>query len=69
MTMTHSHTGGRKKLDVASVALLLVGLACGVLAYWLVAERDANPLVLAPAIVSATIGATHLYKREAPHLD
>lgn len=63
MTMTHSHRSHRR-LDVASLALLLIGLASGVLAYWLIAERGQNALILVPAVVAATLGASHITKRE-----
>lgn len=64
MTMTHSHRSHRR-LDVASLALLLVGLVFGVLSYWLVADHGLNPLVIVPSVVAATIGVTHVSKREA----
>jgi hypothetical protein len=38
----------------------------GALAYWVIAARDANALVVVPSVVAATIGAMHLTKREAP---
>lgn len=56
-----------RRLDVASLALLLVGLAFGVLAYWLITERGMNALILVPAVVAATTGALHITKREARH--
>ncbi|WP_138757671.1 hypothetical protein [Modestobacter altitudinis] len=62
MTTTTSH----RRLDVASLALLLVGLVFGVLAYWLITAHDVTPLVLIPSVVAITIGATHLTQREAP---
>lgn len=62
MTTTTSH----RRLDVASLALLLVGLVFGVLAYWLITVRDVNALVLVPSIVAITTGASHIAKREAP---
>ncbi|GEP32735.1 hypothetical protein NSZ01_05030 [Nocardioides szechwanensis] len=64
MTMTHSHHSHRR-LDVASLALFLVGLAFGTVSYWLVAEHGMNPLVMIPSAVAATIGAFHLVKHEA----
>lgn len=65
MTMTHDHRSYRRRLDTASLLLLLIGLGFGVFAYWLVTDHGLNPLVLAPAVVAATIGATHITKREA----
>jgi Na+/H+-translocating membrane pyrophosphatase len=62
VTTTTSH----RRLDVASLALLLVGLVFGVLAYWLITVRDVNALVLVPSIVAITTGASHIAKREAP---
>lgn len=56
MTMT-SHRSHRR-LDPASLSLMLVGLISGVLSYWLVMDRRFNPLVIVPSIVAATIGAT-----------
>jgi len=55
------------RLDGASVALLVVGLIFGALAYWLIVRDSTSPLILVPAVVAATVGATHLTKREAPH--
>jgi mannose/fructose/N-acetylgalactosamine-specific phosphotransferase system component IID len=45
----------------------LVGLIFGFIAYWLITSEHVNPLVIVPAIVAVTIGATHLIKHEAPH--
>lgn len=64
MTMTHSHCS-RRRLDTASLALLLLGLVFGGLSYWLVAAHGLNALILVPSIVAATTGATHITKREA----
>ncbi len=55
-----------RRVDVASLALFLCGLTFGVLAYCLISERGMNPLVLIPAVVAATLGASHLVKYEAP---
>lgn len=66
MTMTHSHHRHyRRRLDVASLALLLVGIVFGTIAYWLIVDRDLNPLALAPAVIAVTLGASHLVKHEA----
>lgn len=64
MTTTVSHHS-RRRLDVASLLLLLSGLICGVISYWLVTSAGVNALVMAPSIVVATFAATHLTKREA----
>lgn len=61
MTMPHSH----RRLDVAGIALLLLGLICGVIAYWLIIEHNLNPLILVPSVAAATTGASHITKREA----
>ena len=63
MTMTHSYTS-RRRLDPAGATLLLVALVCGVASYWLVVDRGVNPLVLVPSVVAATVGASHVTKRE-----
>lgn len=65
MTTTHSHRS-RRRLDLASAALLLVGVLFGALSYWLIAERGVNALVILPAVIAAVTGAIHLVKREAP---
>lgn len=68
MTMTHSHQhGSHRRLDVASLVLLAIGLISGCLSYWLITEREVSPLIIVPSVVAATIGATHISKREAPH--
>lgn len=54
-----------RRLDWASLALVVVGLACLALAYWAV-RAGMDPLIMSPSIVAATIGATHMVKREAP---
>lgn len=70
MTMTdthrHSRRQSRRRLDVAGLALLLIGLTCGALSYWLIQERGLTPLALVPSVVAATLGVTHLTKLEAP---
>ena len=63
---TTTHSQSQRRLDVAGLALLLVGLLTGLLAYVYVTERDINPLLLVPSVVAATTGATHLTKRVAP---
>lgn len=63
MTMTHSHRSQRR-LDAASLVLLLIGLVSGVFSYWLIADRGLNALILVPSVIAAYIGATHLTKRE-----
>lgn len=55
-----------RRLDVASLVLALIGVASGVLAYWLIVDRGQNPLLIVPAVVAATIGFSHITKREVP---
>ncbi|WP_264079736.1 hypothetical protein [Mycolicibacter algericus] len=38
----------------------------GAISYWLITTAGVNALVIVPSIVAATIGITHLIKREAP---
>jgi len=54
-----------RRLDTASLALLLIGLVCGGISYWLVADLGLNVLIIVPSIVAATTGALHITKREA----
>lgn len=55
----------RRRLDVPSLALTMIGLASGVFSYFLVTYADVNALVMVPSVVAVTVGATHLVKREA----
>lgn len=64
--MAAIHRKPRRRLDIASLALLLIGLVFGMIAYWLVTDEHFNVLVIVPSIVAATLGATNLVKREAP---
>jgi hypothetical protein len=48
------------------LVLLLIGLAFGGLAYWLITNEGTNPLILVPSVVAATTGAIHIFKRQAP---
>lgn len=63
---THSHHVGRPSVDMASLALLVVSILSGILAYALITDQGQNPLILVPAVVGAVIGATKLVKRQAP---
>lgn len=58
----------RLRLDVASLVLLVIGLVFGVFSYWLVDVRGENILVMAPALVTAAMGAAHLLKKQAPRI-
>lgn len=51
---------------MASLALLVVSILSGILAYALITDQGQNPLILVPAVVGAVIGATKLVKRQAP---
>jgi len=55
----------RRRLDAASLALLVIGLVFGGLSYWLVADHGLNALIVVPSIVAAATGAAHITKREA----
>lgn len=63
-TTSHQHHSYRQ-LDLAGLLLFIVGITSVVGAYWLVETRGLNPLILIPAVVAATNGATHLTKRVA----
>ncbi|MDV6262186.1 hypothetical protein [Rhodococcoides yunnanense] len=67
-TVATTHRKPRRRLEIASLALPLIGLVFGVSAYWLVADKHFNVLVAVPSIVAAALEATHLVKREAPRL-
>lgn len=69
MSATHSpqhRQHGRRKVDLASFALLVCGLVFGFVAYYLITEQGVNPLILSPSVVAVTLGVTHLVKRQAP---
>lgn len=59
----------RRRLDVASFALLLVGLVTTVLTCWLAAEHQVNALSIVPSVIAVIIGATHITKMQAPRGD
>ncbi|WP_460867073.1 hypothetical protein [Nocardioides pakistanensis] len=66
MSDTTQTPRSRRRLDLASLTLLLVGLIFGALSYWRIEYHGLNVLVIVPSVVAATTGATHLTKREAP---
>jgi NhaP-type Na+/H+ or K+/H+ antiporter len=66
VTTTHRDRS-RRRLDLASLLLLVTSLASGVFAYWLVMGDGINAIVMIPSIAAATVAATHITKREAPH--
>lgn len=65
MTTLHSHRVHRR-LDAASLTLLLIGLVFGVFSYWLITYHGLTALIIIPSVVAVTTGATHITKREAP---
>ena len=69
MTTAHNrygHPGGRRRLDLASTTLFLLGLVFAVVSYVLITQHGANPALLVPSIIAITLGATHLTKHQAP---
>ena len=65
MITNHRNTA-RPRLDLPSLALTLIGLVSGVIAYRLISDQHMTVLIIVPAVVAVTIGITHLIKREAP---
>lgn len=66
MTLNHSKPEPVRRLDVPSIALLLIGLVFGALALWSVITADMNPLVVSPSIIAIMIGVKNLTKLESP---
>lgn len=64
-TATSPRARQQRRPDLAGVALLTVGIVCGLVSYFLITEEGFNPLLLVPSIVAATTGASHLTKLEA----
>jgi len=56
----------RRRLDVSSLVLMVIGLVFGAIAYLLATYSGVNVLVIVPSVVAVTIGAMNLVKREAP---
>ena len=54
-----------RRLDLAGLTLLLIGIVFGGLSYWLVTDHGLSALIIIPSIVAAATGATHITKREA----
>lgn len=50
----------KRVIDWWSVALLMIGVACGVYAYHIITNHGHNPLILVPSVVCATLGASNL---------
>lgn len=59
-------TQPRRRLDVAGLISVLVGLIFAVVSYYLIVNENINPLVIVPSIVTATLGFANLTKLEAP---
>ncbi len=57
----------RRRLDVASLALLLTAFVSAGICCWLVAAHQVSTLAVLPSIIAVIIGATHLTKMQAPH--
>lgn len=64
--MTTHKMPPRRRLDLASLALTLVGVASGTLSCWLVIALEYNALIVIPSIVAVALGSTHLVTIEAP---
>lgn len=64
--MTNHRNVARRRLDIASLALALLGLVFGIFCYWLITTRHINALIIVPSVVAFTMGASHMIKREAP---
>lgn len=64
MTTTHRNHP-RRRLDVPSLVLMIIGVASGAFCLWLIGASHVSALVLVPSIIAATIGASHLVKSEA----
>ena len=56
----------QRRLDLAGLALLLVGLLSGLFSYLMIQVSGVNPLVIVPSVVAVTLGASSLVKYEAP---
>jgi uncharacterized membrane protein YfcA len=58
----------RRRLDVASLALMLTGVIAGGYSGWLIATQGHHPILLIPSVCAAVTGARHLTKWEAREL-
>lgn len=56
----------KRKIDLASLMLLLLSCATGVYAYGLTQYDDANALVIVPSVIAATTGALNLITTAPP---
>lgn len=57
----------RRRIDVASLVLLVIGLSSGLWAFALVEHQGMSPLIFVPPVVAATVGLTNITKKVAPH--
>lgn len=64
--MANRRFRSRRRLDVSSLLLLLVGLLFGGYSYWLITVGQFTPLIAVPSIFAVAVGASHLTKQEAP---
>lgn len=60
-----TETESLRKLDLASLALLVCGLVFGLVSIWLI-SRGVSLLIAYPSVGAIATGATHLTKLEAP---
>lgn len=61
------HPEARRAIDGANLTLLLVGLACGALLYIKSTHTDIPMVLFLPSAVAVALGASGLFKRQAPH--
>lgn len=66
MTLANSKLPPQRRLDVSGLMLLLIGLLSLATALWAVQSFSLTPLLIAPAIITSTLGASHLTKWESP---
>lgn len=57
----------RKRLDIASLLLAIVGTTAGIMSYFLIENSDVTALALIPSVVATTVGLSNLTKLEIPH--
>lgn len=58
-----------RRVDWASLALLLTGLATAGFSCWLIIGHGASALIIAPSIIAAAIGGGHITKRQASRIE
>jgi hypothetical protein len=67
VTTTHKHDEARRRLDVASLLLVISGVLSALFSCWLITDENVSVLVIIPSVVVAIFGIAHITKREAPH--